>query len=61
MHPSVPPPIKALHSEWRLWCNSEVHALHVVAAQGLPASVTLYLASPRTSVARVVRPALPER
>jgi hypothetical protein len=44
----------ALHSEWRLWCNSEVHALRVVAAEGQSASVTLYFASPRTSVARAV-------
>jgi hypothetical protein len=52
----------ALRLEWRLWCNSEVHALRVVAAEGLRvASVTLYLASPVASVARVVHPALPER
>jgi hypothetical protein len=41
----------ALHSEWRLWCNSEVHALRVIAAEGLSvASVMRY----------VVEPALPK-
>jgi hypothetical protein len=25
----------ALHSEWRLWCNSEAHALRVTATEGL--------------------------
>jgi hypothetical protein len=50
----------ALHSEWRPWCNSKVHALRVVAAEGLSlASVTRYLASPGASgVARAVMSSL---
>jgi hypothetical protein len=52
----------ALHSEWNLWCNSEIRAFRVVAAERMRvASATRYLASPGASVARVVRPALPER
>jgi hypothetical protein len=47
----------ALHSEWRLLCNSEVHALCVVAAEGLSvASVARYLSSPGASVVSVVSP-----
>jgi hypothetical protein len=47
----------ALHSEWRLLCNSEVHEPRVVAAEGLSvASVARYFASPGASIARVTSP-----